>query len=221
MSWDFRYAGEELDLDGLDTYELELADPERSVPNAQRTKLDKAIAGWRKQAKALEAQLGRAIDTDEEVPPPNTQYFKMTHSALRAELALIREKLAQLKGLPKRIAVRETVGENEQALALTVEHKHFMNILKMAVYRAETALYRMLVPTTDARRSGVTPHARRRTKRAYRHGEPAPRAPNERCRGDLRDNDRHGQGARGAPRRGLSLAFPNSSLVRGARWGIG
>jgi seryl-tRNA synthetase len=121
------------------------------VPNAQRTKLDKTIALWRKKAKALEAQLGRAIDTDEEAQPAiSTEDFKLAHSALRAELATVREKLAKLivqrKRLPKRITVREALGEDEQALALTVEHKHFMNILKMAVYRAESALYRLLEP---------------------------------------------------------------------------
>jgi Transposase protein/CENP-B N-terminal DNA-binding domain len=147
----FKYAGEELDLNALDTYEIEPADPERMVPNAQRTKLDKTIALWRKKAKALEAQLGRAIDTNEEAQPAiSTEDFKLAHSALRAELATVREKLAKLivqrKRLPKRITVREALGEDEQALALTVEHKHFMNILKMAVYRAESALYRLLEP---------------------------------------------------------------------------
>ena len=44
------------------------------------------------------------------------------------------------------LLLTEVVRDGEQAVALSVEHKHFMNIVKMAVYRAESTLYRLLEP---------------------------------------------------------------------------
>jgi len=146
----FKYAGEEFGLNVLDTYEVEPADPERTVPNAQRTALDKRIACHRKKARELEAELGRAIDANQERQRASARGFKIAHAGLRKQLAETREEIAKLlerrKRLPKRIPVTESVPEGEEAVALAVEHKHFMNIVKMAVYRAETALYRLLEP---------------------------------------------------------------------------
>lgn len=146
----FKYVGEEFDLDALDTYEVEPADPQRTVPNPQRTELDKRIGRWRKKVKDLEAQLGHAIDANDEARRTTARGFKIVHSGLRGQLAKARDEIAKLierrKRLPKRIPATESVGDDEQAVTLTVEHKHFMNIVKMAVYRAETALYRLLGP---------------------------------------------------------------------------
>lgn len=146
----FKYAGEEFDLDALDTYEVEPADPQRTVPNPQRTKLDKDIGRWRKKAKDLQAQLGRAIDTNEEARRATARGFKIAHAALRQQLAETHDEITKLierrRRLPKRVPVTETVGDDDEAVTLTVEHKHFMNIVKMAVYRAETTLYRLLEP---------------------------------------------------------------------------
>lgn len=146
----FKYAGEEFDLDALDSYEVEPADPQRTVPNPERTKLDKRIGRWRKKVKDLEAQLGHAIDANDEARRTTARGFKIAHAGLRGRLAEARDEITKLierrKHLPKRIPVTESVGDDEQAVTLTVEHKHFMNIVKMAVYRAETALYRLLGP---------------------------------------------------------------------------
>lgn len=146
----FKYAGEEFDLNALDTYEVEPADPERTVPNPARAKLTKTLSGLRKEAAGIEAQLGRAIDSNEETQRATARGFKIAHATLRQQLAETRDKIARLferrKQLPTRVPVTESVRDDEEAVALTVEHKHFMNIVKMAVYRAETALYRLLEP---------------------------------------------------------------------------
>ncbi len=146
----FKYAGEAFALNALDTYEVEPQDPQRTVPNPARTKLTKTISRLRAKAAGLEAQLGRAIDANEQTQAATTRGFKIAHAPLRKELAQTREKIAKLverrKRLPKRVAVTETLRDDDQAQALTVEHKHFMNIVRMAVYRAETTLYRALAP---------------------------------------------------------------------------
>lgn len=144
----FKYATEQFDLDALDTYAIEPADPERTVPNPARAKLDQSIAGWRRKAKELEGQLGRAIDANDESRRATARGFKIAHADLRKELAATREKIARLsdqrKSLPKRVPVADTLPQGDVPVNLAVEHKHLMNIIKMGVYRAETALYQLL-----------------------------------------------------------------------------
>lgn len=144
----FKYARDEFALDALDTYEVELDDAERTVPNPARKKLDKTIRTCRRHEKELEAELGRAIDRNDESHRPTARGFKISHSALRKKLSDVRDKIKKLgqrrRKLPPRVPLAETVEDKEQALKLEVERKHFMNGIKMAVYRAETALFRML-----------------------------------------------------------------------------
>jgi len=144
----FKYAGEEFALDALDSYEVEPDDPERSVPNPERKSLDKKIRALRKEVTNLEAELGRAADANKEGCRPTVRGFKIAHGKRRQELAKVREDVDRLvarrKKLPRRVPIAEAF-ENE-AVVLEVEHKHFMNAVKMAVYRAETSLLRMLEP---------------------------------------------------------------------------
>jgi len=146
----FKYAGEEFALDALDTYAVEASDPERSVPNPARRPLDKKIRALRQQAKTLEADLGRAIEANDESQCASAREFKLAHDDLRQQLAEVREQIdksvKRRRQLPLRVALRETVANGESPVQLAVEHKHFMNIVKMAIYRAETGLYRLLEP---------------------------------------------------------------------------
>lgn len=144
----FKYARDEFALDALDSYEVEPEDPERMVPNPRRKPLDKKISALRKEATKLEAELGRAADANEESRRPTSRGFKIAHGKLRQELAKVREKIEALvvrrKKLPQRVTIAEASAD--EGVLLEVEHKHFMNAVKMAVYRAETSLLRMLEP---------------------------------------------------------------------------
>lgn len=146
----FKYAGEEFALDALDTYQIEASDPQRSVPNPARRPLEKKIRALRQQLKQLEAQLGRAIDTNEEQQRATARGFKIAHAELRKQLESLRGELntliARRGQLPRRVALSETTPNGETPVQLAVEHKHFMNLVRMAVYRAETGLYRLLEP---------------------------------------------------------------------------
>ncbi|MBD3176897.1 MAG: hypothetical protein GF320_17090 [Armatimonadia bacterium] len=144
----FKYAREEFALDALDSYGVEAEDPERTVPNPQWKKLDKQIRRLRKEATEVEAQLGRAADANEESRRPTVRGFKIAHGKTRQKLAKIRQDidklLARRKKLPKRVSVSEAM--EDEAVRLEVEHKHFMNSVKMAVCRAETSLLHALEP---------------------------------------------------------------------------
>lgn len=142
----FKYARREFALDALDSYEVEPENPNRSIPNPRRKKLDNEIRALRKQAAELEAELGRAAHANEEARRPTTRGFKIAHAPLRQKLAAtlddIEKLLARRKTMPKRVTIAEAYAD--EAVLLEVEHKHFMNSVKMAVYRAETSLLRML-----------------------------------------------------------------------------
>ncbi len=146
----FKYMVEEFALDALDTYAVEPDDAERLVPNPQWLRLGEKLEEIRKEVVALEAELGKALEGNVERQRPTTRGFKIAHAALRQRLAAARAELERVaqrrKRMPKRVRLAETVAPEETPLKLQVETRHFMNVLKMAVYRAETMLYHMLTP---------------------------------------------------------------------------
>jgi hypothetical protein len=144
----FKYARDEFALDALDTYEVNTEDSERIVPNPKRKPFDKKIKTLRKEIAELEAELGRAADTNEESHRSTVRGFKIANSQVRQELAKKREELERLVERRKKLPSRVTIGEatGDEPVLLEVEHKHFMNVVKMAVYRAESSLLRLLAP---------------------------------------------------------------------------
>lgn len=144
----FKYLLSEFDLDALDTYDVTPEDSQRTVPNPKRKPFDKRIRILRKAIQELEAELGRAADTNEESCRPTVRGFKIANGQLRQELAKKREEVERLVERRKKLPSRVTIGEatSDEAVLLEVEHKHFMNIVKMAVYRAESSLLQLLAP---------------------------------------------------------------------------
>lgn len=144
----FKYGRDEFALDALDSYQFGAEDPERTVPNPKRKPLGKKIRALRKRIGELEAELGHATDTNEERRRPTVRGLKIAHGPLRQELAQAREELDRLVERRAKLPARVTIGEatKEQAALLEVEHKHFMNAVKMAVYRAESSLFQLIAP---------------------------------------------------------------------------
>jgi len=140
----FKYANDEFALDALDTYRVESEDPERTVPNPARRSFNRKIRELRGQAAKLEAELGRAADTNPENSRPTVRGFKIAHGALRQKLAGLRDKIARLVERRGKLPARTPV--TSDAVKPIIEHKHFMNAVKMAVYRAETGLLNLLGP---------------------------------------------------------------------------
>lgn len=144
----FKYARDEFALDALDSYRVDADDPERMVPNPKRKPLDRKIKAHRKRIADLEGQLGHAADTNEESSRPTVRGLKIAYGTLRKELADTRAAVEELRQkrskLPLHVTIREA--SDEEAVVLEVEHKHFMNAVKMAVYRAESSLFQLIAP---------------------------------------------------------------------------
>jgi transposase len=145
----FRYMRQHFALDALVTYAVEPADPERTVPNPQRKALAKALAKSQAALKDLHQAYGAQALTNPEGQRPTMRGFKIAHADLgqriRAQQAEGHALKQQLAALPKRVPVKDVVAEAE-IVKLAPEAKHLTDAIKMAAYRAETALTRSLAP---------------------------------------------------------------------------
>lgn len=145
----FRYMRPHFALDALVTYAVELADPERTVPNPQRKALAKVLAQHRMTLKELEQEYGRKALANPEGRRRTMRGFKIAQAALsrriRAHQAQCRRVKARLARLSKRVPVKAIVDEAE-IVKLAPEAKHLTDTIKMLAYRAETALVHYLAP---------------------------------------------------------------------------
>jgi hypothetical protein len=144
----FKYLREEYALDALVDYSVEPDDPNRSVPNPARRKLDA-------QLKALRAELDRpevdhVLRTASETGrlPEAHAGVRESHSAiLRAVLEKIRRYVAlenRRDALPERVPVQQLV--RERVVKLSSERKLLTSLIKMVAYQAESDLVRLVAP---------------------------------------------------------------------------
>ena len=76
------------------------ADPEtqnRLVPNPKRKALPQRVRARRQHLQALEAQLGRAVEDNNERHRPTVRGLKTTHARLRPQIDPERQVLARLE----------------------------------------------------------------------------------------------------------------------------
>jgi hypothetical protein len=143
----FRYMRQHFSLDALVTYAVEPADPDRTVPNPQRTALAKVLAKNQAGLKELEQRYGAQALTNAEAQRPTMRGFKIANAELGQQIRTLQAEAqalkAQLTALPKRVAVKEAV-DGAEIVRLAPEAKHLTDSIKMLAYRAETALARLL-----------------------------------------------------------------------------
>lgn len=145
----FRYMRHEFALDHLPTTAVEPADPQRSVPNP-------AVKAKQLELGRIKAELTKAEQTYGQKAHENPEHkvrtvrgFKISHAELRRkinELRATREQVnADLKALPKRVPVHETM-DAAPVVQLERERKIITDTLKMVAYRAETQLANLVGP---------------------------------------------------------------------------
>jgi len=144
----FRYMKQHFALDALVTYAVEPADPERTVPNPQRKVLGRELSKLRLALKGLEQRYGQQALAKGE-GARFTRREKKRQEVLIEDIGVHRAQCQQMKeriaALPKRVALREVLDEQE-IVRLSPEAKHFTNTIKMMAYRAETTLVRYVAP---------------------------------------------------------------------------
>lgn len=144
----FKYLKEEYALDALADYETEAEDPQRSVPNPERRKLEKEVAHARAELRGLQALYGEAAIRNPEGKRPTARGFKIAHGKLgrriREMAARIEALVARRDHVASRVAVREVAGR--PLVRLSRERKHLTNCIKMVAYQAESDLLALVRP---------------------------------------------------------------------------
>jgi hypothetical protein len=143
----FRYMRQHFALDALVNYQVEPADPERSVPNPERKALAKALRASRAALKQLEQAYGQQARANREAQRPTLRGFKIAQAKLNRQLREAEASYEQLRArfaqLPKRVPLNALLDEAE-IVRLAPEAKHLTDTIKMLAFRAETALVRCL-----------------------------------------------------------------------------
>jgi len=144
----FKYMREEFLLDALVEYAVEPDDPERSVPNPERRRLDKEIAAARQEVTRLQEAFGAAAMDNVEAKRPTMRGFKIAHGKLGQQIRAARTRLDALMArkatLPTRVPVGEAV--RDPIVKLAPERKRITDLLKMVAYQAESDLVALIRP---------------------------------------------------------------------------
>jgi transposase len=142
----FKYLREEYALDALADYQLEPADPARSVPNPVCRALDHKLRLARLELQRLASQYGLDALASIEARRRTMRGFKIAASATGRAIAAAERRVARLKRrrsrLPPRFPVAQVV--DGQVVRLSTERKHLTNCLKMVAYQAESELVRLV-----------------------------------------------------------------------------
>ena len=145
----FRYMRHEFALDSLCTYDTDLADPNRMVPNPEKKGKEKELAPIAKHLHDLERDYGKNIIENEYASDTTIEEIRKTHTEKEEEIAALKEQCEQIKTLmramPERVKVKQIL-EVENIVGLETERKTFTDIIKMIAYRAETTLAEIIEP---------------------------------------------------------------------------
>jgi hypothetical protein len=136
----FKYMQAEFNIDHLSTYATEPADPDRIVPNPERSKLEKSL-------KAKKAQLGRAHVRHAEqqrngASSTRQEKEKEAIEQLQGECDRLGEQIAAME---KRVAMK-TILDADKIVQHETERKTMTQLIKVVAYRSESCLASMVEP---------------------------------------------------------------------------
>lgn len=137
----FKYLTEHYAIDQIIQYGADGEEASRVVPNPRRKALRQRVQGVRQTIETLEAQLGRALNQNQETERPTTRGFKIAHGALRRQIATQQQILARLENRLRHTPGQIDAGKVDKHRSLLREdHRLVVNNLKLAAYNAERML---------------------------------------------------------------------------------
>jgi transposase len=144
----FKYLREEFALDALVDYGVEPADPTRSVPNPERTRIATEIRKAYFEVNQLVAQYGVAALGNVESVRSTMRGFKIANAPMSKRIFDRMKNIVRLEAkrskIPTRVPVQKLV--DGDIVKLGVERKHLTDLLKMVAYQAESDLVRLIAP---------------------------------------------------------------------------
>lgn len=137
----FKYLSEHFGIEQIIQYGAESEKESRRLPNPKRKTLRARMKEVKDEIESLEAQLGRALDQNEEARRSTARGIKIANSSLRHQLNKMRQLLARLEN-----RLRHTPGQIEadelgkKRSLLWEDRRLLVNALKLVAYNAERLL---------------------------------------------------------------------------------
>lgn len=140
---DFKYLRDNYAIDQIVQYGADPETQDRRVVNPRRRALNGQIRDLSQQLQALEAQLGRAVNDNDERRRPTARGIKIAHGRLRAEIARKRQALTRLENRLQRTPGQISAADANKTRSLLREDRRLVvNALKIAALNAEKLLVR-------------------------------------------------------------------------------
>ncbi len=140
---DFKYLRDNYAIDQIVQYGAVQETQDRLVPNPRRKALKQEVHTLTQQIQTLEAQLGRALNDNDESRRPTARGIKIAHGRLRREITQKRQALTRLENrlqrTPGKISA-ERIGKTRSLLR--EDRRLVINALKIAALNAEKLLVR-------------------------------------------------------------------------------
>jgi hypothetical protein len=138
----FKFLSENYAIDQIIQYGADLETEDRLIPNPKRKALKEEARALSQQIQVLQAQLGRALeDNDESRRPPTARGLKIAHARLRSEIAQKRQVLGRVENRLRHTPGKISAQKNEKTRMLLREDRRLLvTALKLAACNAERML---------------------------------------------------------------------------------
>jgi hypothetical protein len=141
----FKYLSQHYGVEQLIQYGATYSEDERLVENPVRAKLRKKIDELQAEIVFKQAELGQALEFNDEKVRRTARGVKLAHSALRREINGLYERVQRLEHrlaqTPSKVALSELTGKQLRATMKT-DRRNLVNAIKIATYNAERLLAR-------------------------------------------------------------------------------
>jgi hypothetical protein len=137
----FKFLSDNYAIDQIMQYGADPETQDRFVPNPKRKVLNEQARALSKQIQSLEAELGRALDNNNESRRRTTRGFKIAQADLRRQIAQLRQSLSRLQNrlrhMPGQIPAQKV---DKQRALLREDRRLLVNAIKLATANAERML---------------------------------------------------------------------------------
>lgn len=150
---DFKYLREHYAIDQIIQYGADQETQDRLVPNPRRKALKQEVHTFTQQIQALEAQLGRALNDNDESRRPTARGIKIAHGRLRHEITQKRQALTRLENRLQRTPGKISAETVDKTRSLLREDRRLViNALKIAALTPRNFWSGASTRPTNARR---------------------------------------------------------------------
>jgi hypothetical protein len=137
----FKFLSEHYAIDQIVQYGADPETQDRLVPNPKRKALQQQVRACLQRIQALQAQLGGALDHNQESRRATVRGLKIAHARLRREIAPQRQVLARLENRLRHTPGRISAAQVDRTRALLREDRRLIvNALKIVAANAERML---------------------------------------------------------------------------------